>query len=80
MTDRTDEADRADQFPDRLSGAIQHLFVIGVFPLHQVADDIEQLLALALRLLLIHPIAQLTLVARVRELPARPEKVLAAMP
>jgi hypothetical protein len=35
---------------DRLAGALQHLFVVGVLPLHQVADDVEQLLALGVGL------------------------------
>ena len=51
--------------PDRLTCAIQHLFVIGVFPLHQVADDIEQLFAFKLSFLLVDSVTQLPLVARV---------------
>ena len=45
----------------------QHVLVVGVLPLHQVADDVEQALALARGLLLVHPAGEALagLVARV---------------
>ncbi|EIK51239.1 hypothetical protein YO5_00755 [Stutzerimonas stutzeri TS44] len=55
----------APALPDRITGTLEHLLVIGVLPLDQLANNVEQLLALEFRFLLVHPIAQLTLVARV---------------
>ena len=34
----------------RFSGALEHLFVVGIFPLHQVANDVEKPLPLQVRL------------------------------
>lgn len=40
-------------FADGLTGALEHLLVVGVLPLDQIADDGEQLLALDLGLFLV---------------------------
>ena len=60
-----ERAGLAPALPDLLAGAGEHLLVVGVLPLHQVFDDLEQALTLDGRLFLVHPAPQLALVAGV---------------
>src|SRR5690606_2515826 len=74
-------------FPNFRSCALQHLFVVGVFPLHQLFDYFKQPLTLRRRLFLVHPTAQMAFVTGVvdhlrknhrprrRQRPPRPPQV-----